>query len=145
VRSQEEDARRRVAYDRAKVERDKLAAEFAKVYPGVVQQLADIVARMAENDAEIERINAHAMPSGADRLLVSPGASAHCRARCASPSSFGFRPSSTPTMGRTSGRAATCIGCGVKNTFRRSVRRPSGSARFRAITVQAQRSVSSYG
>jgi hypothetical protein len=63
VRRQEEQARRRAAYDAASVERDALAAELATVYPAVSEQLADLVARIAANDAVIERIN-RKLPDG---------------------------------------------------------------------------------
>jgi hypothetical protein len=57
VRRQEEQARRRVAYDAALAERDALATEFAAVYPALAEQLADIVGRIAANDALLERVN----------------------------------------------------------------------------------------
>ena len=57
VKSQEEQARRRAAYDVAAAERDKLAAELAEVYPPFAEKLADLAARIAANDAVIGRIN----------------------------------------------------------------------------------------
>jgi chromosome segregation ATPase len=57
VKSQEEQARRRAAYDAALVERDKLAVEVAEVYPPLAEKLADLAARVAANDAVIERVN----------------------------------------------------------------------------------------
>jgi chromosome segregation ATPase len=60
VKAQEEQARRQVLYDAALVERDKLAAELAEVYP----PLADLAARIAENDAAIERVD-RKLPDGA--------------------------------------------------------------------------------
>src|SRR5262245_35658952 len=57
VKTQEEQARRRTAYDAALAERDKLAAELAEVYPPLAAKLADLAARIAANDAEIERVN----------------------------------------------------------------------------------------
>ena len=66
----EEDARRRVAYDRAKAERDKLAAELAEIYPAFERQLGDLLPRIEANDQRIERINAH-LPKGAKPLRVS--------------------------------------------------------------------------
>jgi len=50
VRRQEDQARRRTAYDAAIVERDALAAELAEIYPPLAAQLADIVGRIAAND-----------------------------------------------------------------------------------------------
>ena len=57
VKKQEEQARRRAAYNVAVAERDKLAAELAEVYPPLAEKLADLAARIAANDAIIERIN----------------------------------------------------------------------------------------
>ena len=62
-RAQEEQAHRRFAYD-ALTERDKLAAELAEVYPPLAAKLADLAARVAANDAEIERVN-QKLPGGA--------------------------------------------------------------------------------
>ena len=64
------DARRWVAYEKAKVERDKLAEELAHVYPPIAEQIAELVARIETNDQQIEHINARALPSGAERLQV---------------------------------------------------------------------------
>jgi chromosome segregation ATPase len=63
VKAQEEQARRRAAYDAALVERDKLAKELAAVYEPIAQQLADLAGRIAANDAVIERIN-RKLPDG---------------------------------------------------------------------------------
>src|SRR5262245_24655711 len=57
LKLQEEQARRCAAYDAALAERDKLAAELAEVYPPVAAKLADLAARVAANDAAIERVN----------------------------------------------------------------------------------------
>ena len=51
VKEEEEQARRRAAYDITLVERDKLAAELAEVYPPFVEKLADLAARIRKNDA----------------------------------------------------------------------------------------------
>jgi hypothetical protein len=64
VKAQEEQARRRAAYDAALTERDKLAAELAEVYPPLAEKLADLVSRIARNDAGIERVNT-SRPDGA--------------------------------------------------------------------------------
>jgi hypothetical protein len=61
---QEEQARRRAAYDAALVERDKLATELAKVYPAFADKLADLAARVAASDAAVERVN-QKRPTGA--------------------------------------------------------------------------------
>src|SRR5262249_54147423 len=63
VKAQEEQERRRSAYDAALAERDKLAAELAEVYPPLAGKLADLAARVAANDAAIERIN-QKLPEG---------------------------------------------------------------------------------
>jgi len=63
VKAQEEQAHRRSAYD-ALTERDKLAAELAEVYPPLAAKLADLAARVAVNDAAIERVN-QKLPDGA--------------------------------------------------------------------------------
>jgi NADH dehydrogenase/NADH:ubiquinone oxidoreductase subunit G len=67
VRREEEEARRRTAYDTALVERDALAKELAAVYPAVAEQLAGLVARIAANDAVIERVN-QKLPDGKEWL-----------------------------------------------------------------------------
>jgi hypothetical protein len=68
LKDQEENARRRAAYDKAGVERDQLAAELADLYPAVAPKLADLAARIAANDRDIEFINDHKLPNGAGRL-----------------------------------------------------------------------------
>jgi hypothetical protein len=71
VKDQEENARRQVAYDKAEAVRDGLAGELADLYPAFAQKLAELLPRIAANDRMIEYINAHALPSGAERLLVA--------------------------------------------------------------------------
>ena len=70
LKDQEENARRQVAYDKAKVVRDELAKELADLYPGFAQKLVELLARVVINDREIDYIN-NALPRGADRLLVA--------------------------------------------------------------------------
>jgi hypothetical protein len=53
LQRQEERARRRADLARVVAIRDALAAELAEVYPPLVAKLADLVARIAANDAEI--------------------------------------------------------------------------------------------
>jgi hypothetical protein len=65
----EENVRRWTAYDEAKAERDKLAEELARTYPPLAEQLAELAARMAANDRELDVINNFKRPSGADRIL----------------------------------------------------------------------------
>lgn len=71
VQSAEEDDRRRAAYEEARAERDELAAELARVYPPLAAQLADLLGRLRASDDPIEHLNAHALPHGAERLLVA--------------------------------------------------------------------------
>jgi hypothetical protein len=71
LKDQEGNARRQVAYDKAESERDELAKELADFYPAFAEKLAELLARVAINDREIDRINTHALPRGADRLLVA--------------------------------------------------------------------------
>ena len=71
VRGQEENQRRWLAYEKAKAERDKLAAELKATYPPFEAQLRDLLQRIAESDKYIEDIINHSLPSGAERLLVA--------------------------------------------------------------------------
>jgi hypothetical protein len=71
LQSAEEDARRRAAYEEARAERDELAAEFARVYPPVAAQLADLLGRLRASDDRIEHMNANALPRGYGPLLVA--------------------------------------------------------------------------
>jgi hypothetical protein len=71
LRAAEEDARRWVAYDKAKAERDKLAEELARVYPPIVEKLAELVTRLAANDKQLEVANRHARPSGAEYVRTA--------------------------------------------------------------------------
>jgi len=71
VRADEEDQRRRIAYKKAKAERDKLAAELKAIYPPIEAQFRDLMTRIDANDKQIEYINAHVLPRGAERLLVA--------------------------------------------------------------------------
>jgi hypothetical protein len=68
LRDSEEDARRWVAYERAKAERDRLVEELARVYPPIADQFADLVARLAANDAQLAIANRQARPAGAEHL-----------------------------------------------------------------------------
>jgi hypothetical protein len=70
VKRQEEQARRRMAYDAALAERDKLAAELAEVYPPLAAKLADLIARVAAHDAAIERVN-QKLPDGTTWIASS--------------------------------------------------------------------------
>ena len=71
MKDQEENARRQVAYDKAEAVRDELAKELADLYPGFAQKLVELLSRVVINDGEIDYINDHALPKGADRLLVA--------------------------------------------------------------------------
>jgi hypothetical protein len=71
MQAAEEDDRRRAAYEEARAERDELAAELARVYPPLAAQLADLLGRLRASDGRIEYMNANALPSGAQPLLVA--------------------------------------------------------------------------
>jgi hypothetical protein len=71
LKDQEENERRQLAYDKAAAERDQLAAELADLYPGFAKKLGELLSRVAASDREIEFINDHKLPKGADRLLVA--------------------------------------------------------------------------
>jgi hypothetical protein len=110
VKRQEEEARRLAAYNAALVERDKLAAELAEIYPSLAEKLADLGARVAANDAAIERVNQR-QPDGAPWLtgaeLIARELNSFSTAQptfrgspatCACPPSA--TPRSTPSVGR---------------------------------------------
>jgi hypothetical protein len=44
---------------------------LADIYPEIEQKLAELLPRIAANDREIEYINAHALPSDGQRLMVA--------------------------------------------------------------------------
>lgn len=67
VQDQEEQARRRTAYEAAKAERDRLAEELGRVYPALAAQLADLAKRININDETIKTIN-EKRPAGRERL-----------------------------------------------------------------------------
>jgi hypothetical protein len=69
VRRHEDQARRRVAYEAVRAERDALAAELAEVYRAVAEKLADIVSRIAANDARIAVVNRKSRPDGVASLV----------------------------------------------------------------------------
>ena len=71
VKADEEDARRQLAYDQIKAERDQLADELRDFYPDVAERLAELLARIAANDEAIERINTHGLPRERGRLLCA--------------------------------------------------------------------------
>ena len=64
--AREEDARRRIEYERVSLERDKLAKELAETYPPLAAQLADLLHRIAANNREIA---ATRLPEGGSRIL----------------------------------------------------------------------------
>jgi hypothetical protein len=71
LKALEDNQQRQIAYDKAKAVRDELAAELKAVYPPIEAQLRNLLTRIDENDKQIEYINAHALPKGAERLLVA--------------------------------------------------------------------------
>jgi hypothetical protein len=70
LKGAEEDQRRRIAYEDAKVKRDKLAAELANVYPAIERQLVDLFARLDANDREVNYVNTR-LPSNTERIRVA--------------------------------------------------------------------------
>jgi len=68
VEGLEENQRRQIIYDKAKAERDRLAAELKANYPGIESQLGRLITKIEANDREIEFVNAHGLPTGAERL-----------------------------------------------------------------------------
>ena len=71
VRRNEEDRRRQARYEAAKTERDHLAKELSELYPGLAAKLTSLLVQLADNDQQIEHINARALPTGAERLLTA--------------------------------------------------------------------------
>jgi hypothetical protein len=72
VRSQEENQRRWIAYEKARTGRAKLAAELKAIYAAFESQLAEFLARIDANDRDIEYINGQALPTGAERASKAP-------------------------------------------------------------------------
>ena len=70
LRAAEEDARYRAAYEKAKAERDQLAAELAELYPAFTDKLANLLARIDDNDREIAYVNGR-LPWDEIPLLVA--------------------------------------------------------------------------
>ena len=68
VKADEEQARRRLAYNAALVERDQLANELGLTYPALAAQLAKLAARIAANDALLDCLNRKSLPNGVPRL-----------------------------------------------------------------------------
>jgi chromosome segregation ATPase len=68
VKVREEDGQRRVKYNKLKAERDQLADELRANYPVIESQLGQIIGRIEANDRELEYLNAHGLPAGAERL-----------------------------------------------------------------------------
>jgi hypothetical protein len=68
VKALEEDERRQIVYDKAKAERDLLAAELKASYPSFESQLGQLIARIEANDRQIDYINGQALPRGAEHL-----------------------------------------------------------------------------
>jgi hypothetical protein len=68
VKALEENERRRKIYERVKAERDSLAIQLKANYPGIENQLGQLITKIEANDREIEFVNAHGLPTGAERL-----------------------------------------------------------------------------
>jgi chromosome segregation ATPase len=67
VRADEENERRKAAYNAVKAERDGLAEELARVYPTIASQLSELLTRLDVNDREVERVNRQ-LPWSSERL-----------------------------------------------------------------------------
>jgi len=67
VKRQEEQESHREAYAEALAQRDVLAAELVETYPRLAGQLADLAARVCENDKVIEHVNRN-LPDGKKSL-----------------------------------------------------------------------------
>ena len=76
LQAAEEDNRRRAAYEEARAERDELAAEFARVYPPLAAQLADLLGRPVAYDPATGRYagpSEHLALTGEYRVAGSDG------------------------------------------------------------------------
>ena len=67
AKEREADAVRRAAFDAAVAERDALVQELREVYPQIERRLAELVGRIAANNATLERVNSN-LPSGSPGL-----------------------------------------------------------------------------
>ena len=112
LRAAEEDARCRAAYEKAKAERDQLAAEPAELYPAFTDKLANLLARIDDNDREIEYVNGR-LPSDASPFLLLSWSRAGSRASRRTGSaprgsqvSCGCRPSGGAPLRRMRGHGA---------------------------------------
>ena len=68
IKGLEEDQRRRVIYEKTKAERDLRAAELKAHYPNIEAEFGELIAKIDANDREIDFVNAHGLPIGAERL-----------------------------------------------------------------------------
>lgn len=71
VQHREENARRKLAYNKVVSARDALAKELAAVYPPAAAQLAELMQRIDANDREVAHLNSGRLPEGAERILVA--------------------------------------------------------------------------
>ena len=88
----EDDDRRRIAYDQAQEERDKLAKELAAVYPELAQRLASLLERIAANDKLLEQVN-RKLPSDRGALLGAELAARGLQHFSTGPQNVSFVPS----------------------------------------------------
>jgi DNA repair exonuclease SbcCD ATPase subunit len=68
VKAREENERRWTVYEALKAERDKLAAELKAIYPAIEAQLGELIGKLEKNEREINFVNGHQLPTGAERL-----------------------------------------------------------------------------
>jgi DNA repair exonuclease SbcCD ATPase subunit len=68
VKAQEENQRRWAVYEKLKAERDRLAAELKATYPDIESKLGELIGKLEKNEREVDFINRHQLPTGAERL-----------------------------------------------------------------------------
>jgi DNA repair exonuclease SbcCD ATPase subunit len=68
AKAREENERRWLVYKRIETERDRLVAELKAKYPAIEAQLGPLIADLEKNEREVDFINRHELPTGAERL-----------------------------------------------------------------------------
>jgi chromosome segregation ATPase len=68
AKAREENERRWTVYEALKAERDNLAAELKAIYPAIEAQLGELIGKLEKNEREINFVNGHQLPTGAERL-----------------------------------------------------------------------------
>jgi hypothetical protein len=57
LRDQEENTKRKIAYDKAQAERDRVAEELRVNYPDLTQKLVDLLTRLQASDHQVAAVN----------------------------------------------------------------------------------------